>query len=90
VTQGFGGNTKVTFPRALHELIVVVDYIIIIVADVDLDVNPNEAKDIRYVSLEELKGIFKQPDISTFLAVSDCLRAPIQTVVQIDLSSVFV
>jgi isopentenyl-diphosphate Delta-isomerase len=39
----------------------VVDYIIIIVADVDLDVNPNEVRDTRYVSPEELKAMFKQP-----------------------------
>jgi isopentenyl-diphosphate Delta-isomerase len=38
-----------------------VDYILIIIADVDLDVNPNEAKDTRYVSPEELKEMFEQP-----------------------------
>jgi isopentenyl-diphosphate delta-isomerase len=28
-------------------------------ADVDLDVNPNEAQDTRYVTAEELKTMFK-------------------------------
>ena len=39
----------------------VVDYIIVIIADVDLDVNPNEVRDTRYVSPDELKEMFKQP-----------------------------
>jgi isopentenyl-diphosphate Delta-isomerase len=38
-----------------------VDYILIIIADVDLDVNPNEVRDTRYVSPEELKEMFEQP-----------------------------
>jgi isopentenyl-diphosphate delta-isomerase len=38
-----------------------VDYIIIIVAEVDLDANPNEVRDTRYVSPEELKEMLKQP-----------------------------
>ena len=37
------------------------DYILIIVAKVDLDVNPNEVRDTKYVSPEELKDMFKQP-----------------------------
>ena len=40
------------------------DYIIVILADVDLDVNPNEARDTRYVSPEELKEMLKQPGTS--------------------------
>ena len=38
-----------------------VDYIIIILAEVDLDVNPNEVRDTRYVSPEELKEMLQQP-----------------------------
>ncbi|KAL3454331.1 NUDIX hydrolase domain-like protein [Aspergillus insuetus] len=40
-----------------------VDYILFIEADVDLDVNPNEARDTRYVSAGDLKEMFKQPDL---------------------------
>ncbi|KAL5338301.1 NUDIX hydrolase domain-like protein [Aspergillus crustosus] len=40
-----------------------VDYILFIEADVDLDVNPNEARDTRYVSAEDLKEMFKQSDL---------------------------
>ena len=36
-----------------------VDYILFIKADVDVDPNPNEAKDTRYVSEPELKAMFK-------------------------------
>ena len=43
------------------------DYIIIIIADVDLDVNPNEARDTRYVSPEELKEMFKQTGIQMYI-----------------------
>jgi isopentenyldiphosphate isomerase len=43
---------------------VVVDYIIIIIADVDLEVNPNEVRDTRYVSPEELNEMFKQAGMS--------------------------
>jgi len=38
-----------------------VDYIIIIQAKVDLEVNPNEVRDTRYVSPQELKDMFEQP-----------------------------
>jgi len=38
-----------------------VDYIIIIMAEVDLDVNPNEVRDTRYISPEELMDMLKQP-----------------------------
>jgi isopentenyl-diphosphate Delta-isomerase len=41
----------------------VVDYIVIILADVELNVNPNEARNTRYVSPEELKEMFAQPGI---------------------------
>jgi len=38
-----------------------VDYIIIILAEANLDVNPNEVRDTRYVSPEDLKDMLKQP-----------------------------
>ena len=37
------------------------DYILVITAQVDLDINPNEVRDTKYVSPEELKEMFKQP-----------------------------
>jgi isopentenyldiphosphate isomerase len=87
-----GGTRKYSFPsfKGGHKLTGIVDYIIIIIADVSLDVNPNEARDTRYVSPEELKEMFKQPGISTFFEVSDFFRSPIHAVVQIDLSKVSV
>jgi len=36
-----------------------IDYIMFIKADVDLDPNPNEVRDTRYVSEDELKAMFK-------------------------------
>jgi isopentenyldiphosphate isomerase len=44
-------------------LTIVVDYIIIIIANVELDVNPNEVRDIRYVSPEELSEMLKEESI---------------------------
>jgi isopentenyl-diphosphate delta-isomerase len=43
-----------------------VDYILIIIATVDLDINPNEVRDTKYVSPEELKEMFKQPGTNIF------------------------
>jgi len=40
-----------------------IDYILFIKADVDLAPNPNEAKDTRYVSADELKMMFKDPNL---------------------------
>jgi len=37
-----------------------VDYILFIKADVDLDVNPNEVQDTKYVTPDELKQMFKE------------------------------
>ena len=37
-----------------------IDYILFIKADVDLDVNPNEVMDVKYVTADELKAMFKQ------------------------------
>jgi isopentenyl-diphosphate delta-isomerase len=40
----------------------VVDYIFIIRADVDLEINPNEVKAVQYLSMDELKEKFKNPE----------------------------
>ena len=39
-----------------------IDYILFIKADVDLDVNPNEVRDTRYVRPEELREMFQRAD----------------------------
>lgn len=41
-----------------------VDYILFIKADVDLDVNPNEVRDSRYVSADEMRAMLQRTDIS--------------------------
>ncbi|KAL1935820.1 hypothetical protein VTP01DRAFT_4960 [Rhizomucor pusillus] len=40
-----------------------IDYIFFIKADVDLAVNPNEVRDVKYVTPDELRAMFAQPDI---------------------------
>ncbi|KAI5920181.1 NUDIX hydrolase domain-like protein [Camillea tinctor] len=40
-----------------------IDYILFIKANVDLDVNPNEVKDTKYVTPEELKKLFTDPSL---------------------------
>lgn len=40
-----------------------IDYILFIKANVDLDINPNEVRDARYVTAEDLKAMFKQGDL---------------------------
>nr|KMM66330.1 isopentenyl-diphosphate Delta-isomerase II [Coccidioides posadasii RMSCC 3488] len=40
-----------------------IDYILFVQADVDLDVSPNEVRDTRYVTADELKDMFNQPDL---------------------------
>jgi hypothetical protein len=67
-----------------------VDYIIIIIADVDVDVNPNEVRDTRYVSPEELKEMFKQPGTPSTCWTFLMIRPSIHAVVQTDLSTIFV
>ena len=42
---------------------VAVDYILFIKADVDLKINPNEVRDSRYVSQEDLKNMFKDTSL---------------------------
>ncbi|CAM0136640.1 isopentenyl-diphosphate delta-isomerase idi1 [Umbelopsis sp. WA50703] len=40
-----------------------IDYIFIIKADVDMDVNPNEVRDSRYVTADELRAMFEDPTV---------------------------
>lgn len=40
-----------------------VDYILFIKADVDLDVNANEVQDVKYVSEEELRTMFRDQSL---------------------------
>ncbi|OBZ82311.1 Isopentenyl-diphosphate Delta-isomerase [Choanephora cucurbitarum] len=40
-----------------------IDYILFMKADVHLDVNPNEIRDVKYVTPEELKAMFADPTI---------------------------
>jgi isopentenyl-diphosphate delta-isomerase len=40
-----------------------VDYILFIKADVDLDVNPNEARDSKWVTQEDLKTMFQDKSL---------------------------
>lgn len=41
-----------------------VDYILFVQADVDVDANPNEVKDIRWVSSEQLRGMFEDTSLN--------------------------
>jgi len=63
VDRDYGGNMKVLPPFEYAVAYVVVDYIILI-AEVDLEVNPNEVRDTRYESPEELNDMFKQEGMS--------------------------
>ncbi|CEI87804.1 isopentenyl-diphosphate delta-isomerase idi1 [Rhizopus azygosporus] len=40
-----------------------IDYILFMKADVTLQVNPNEIRDVKYVTAEELEAMFKDPNI---------------------------
>ncbi|KAI1806209.1 Isopentenyldiphosphate isomerase [Daldinia bambusicola] len=40
-----------------------IDYILFIKANVDLNVNPNEVRDTKYVTADELKALFKDPTL---------------------------
>lgn len=40
-----------------------VDYILFITADVDLHINPNEVRDSRWVSQEDLKNMFQEKSL---------------------------
>ena len=46
-----------------HSNAVPVDYILFIKADVDLDPSPNEVRDTRYDSSDELKKMFEEPGL---------------------------
>jgi isopentenyldiphosphate isomerase len=53
---------------------ILVDYILFCTLDVDLDINPNEVSDARYVSKAELEGMFADdcewrrfPNLRSFL-----------------------
>lgn len=48
---------------AVTDTQILVDYILFIQADVDLNVNPNEVRDTKYVSAQELKRMFTQPGL---------------------------
>jgi isopentenyl-diphosphate Delta-isomerase len=39
----------------------IVDYIVIMLADVDVVPNANEVRDTKYVSPDELREMFRQP-----------------------------
>lgn len=41
----------------------IVDYILFIKADVDLNINPNEVRDSRFVSQEDLRNMFKDESL---------------------------
>jgi len=72
--MGLWGEHESTVRRVKRVVVdSVVDYIIVIIADVDLDVNPNEVRDSRYVSPDELKEMFKQPGMSVSLSLSQFL-----------------
>jgi hypothetical protein len=64
-----------------------VDYIIIIIADVDFDANPNEVRETRYVSPEELKEMFKQKGILKAKSYANN-RSTIHTMVQLNLPKI--
>ncbi|KAG2180992.1 hypothetical protein INT43_008574 [Umbelopsis isabellina] len=40
-----------------------IDYIFIIKADIDMNVNPNEVRDSRYVTADELRAMFEDPNV---------------------------
>lgn len=65
--MGSGENMRVrlslSFSILIGLLTCIVDYILFIQADVDLDINPNEVRDSRYVSADELKKMFEQTDL---------------------------
>jgi len=47
-------------PWGEHEI----DYILFAQAEVDLDVNPNEVKDTRYVTPDQLRAMFREPALT--------------------------
>ena len=58
-----------------------------IIADVDFVVNPNEVRETRYVSPEELKEMFKQKGILKAKTYANN-RSTIHTMVQLNLQKI--
>ena len=67
--MAFGVNMKVRcylallVDKSLKKSSLTVDYILFIKADVDLNVNPNEVRDTRFVSQTDLKAMFKDTSL---------------------------
>ena len=51
------------------ELTPTVDYIMFCSLDVDLEINPNEVSDARYVSKAELEAMFADPSKLTRVSI---------------------
>ncbi len=62
--MGSGENMKVSLAHqhlfTAHRCSALVDYILFIKAEVDLDVNPNEVQETRYVSDGDLRAMFNE------------------------------
>ena len=87
--EGLWGEHESMEPRLNHvDAYFVVDYIIIIQAKVDLDVNPNEVRETRYVSPEELKDMFDIPGNLDIKRLSTNGRFTIYSMVPSNLSKV--
>ncbi|CAG8736380.1 7964_t:CDS:2, partial [Racocetra fulgida] len=58
-SDGIWGEHETAFidSKSLH----LVDYVLIIRANVDIEINPNEVKAVEYLSLEELRLKFENP-----------------------------
>lgn len=67
----FGASMRVSFSNVKgHQrrrgrvlTTVLVDYILFMKADVDLDINPNEVRDSKWVSQEDLKAMFQDKSL---------------------------
>jgi isopentenyl-diphosphate delta-isomerase len=55
--------TPITKPNLLTGVTRAVDYILFIKADVDLEPNPNEVQDTKYVTADGLKELFHDPSL---------------------------
>lgn len=55
----YSHNSKQVTTSSWRKFCHQVDYILFIKADVDVEANPNEAQDTRYVTPQELKDMFK-------------------------------
>jgi hypothetical protein len=62
-----GVNTKVRgYPSHtpfIYSYDVLVDYILFFTGDVDVTMNPNEIRDYKYVSKDELQAMFDAPGV---------------------------